>query len=109
MRRLKRGGYVQHQPAGTPLTTDYGSSSGGLIMSTIPWLTSGKGAAAPSHHADAETCRPSWKTQFLRWWAKCSARSRERQALVQLDDEGLKDIGVTREQAKAEARKPFWK
>jgi uncharacterized protein YjiS (DUF1127 family) len=47
--------------------------------------------------------------RFRLWWDKCSARSRERQALVQLDDEGLRDIGVTREQAKAEARKPFWK
>jgi uncharacterized protein YjiS (DUF1127 family) len=78
-------------------------------MSSIPWLTSRKEALASSGHVDAETRRSGLKTQFLLWWAKCSARSRERQALVHLDDEGLKDIGVTREQAKAEARKPFWK
>lgn len=78
-------------------------------MSTIPWLTSRKGAAASSRHADAETGRPGWKTGFLRWYAKCKARSRERYALTQLDDDALKDIGVTRKQAKAEARKPFWK
>jgi uncharacterized protein YjiS (DUF1127 family) len=78
-------------------------------MSSIPWLTSRKEALASSRHFDAETSRPRWKRRFLLWWAKCSARSRERQALVHLDDEGLKDIGVTREQAKAEARKPFWK
>jgi uncharacterized protein YjiS (DUF1127 family) len=78
-------------------------------MSTIvPWLTIGKGAAA-SNHRDAETCRPGWTTRFLRWYAKCSARSRERQDLGQLDDQALKDIGLTRKQAEAEARKPFWK
>jgi uncharacterized protein YjiS (DUF1127 family) len=57
-------------------------------MSMISCRTNRKGAAASSHHA---------------------ARSRERQALVQLDDEGLRDIGATREQANAEARKPFRK
>jgi uncharacterized protein YjiS (DUF1127 family) len=36
-------------------------------------------------------------------------RSRQRQALAQLDDLALKDIGVTRRQANAEAAKPFWK
>jgi len=28
---------------------------------------------------------------------------------MQLDDRDLKDMGMTREQAKAEAAKPFWK
>jgi uncharacterized protein YjiS (DUF1127 family) len=79
-------------------------------MSTIvPWLTNRKGAAAYYHHDEAETCRPVWKTRFLRWCAKCSARSRQRQALAQLDDDHLKDIGVTRQEAITEARKPFWK
>jgi uncharacterized protein YjiS (DUF1127 family) len=36
-------------------------------------------------------------------------RSGERQALALLDDDALKDIGVTRQQANAEAAKPFWK
>jgi uncharacterized protein YjiS (DUF1127 family) len=79
------------------------------IMSIIRWLTSRKGAAASSHHADAKTCRPGWKTRFVRWCAKCSARSRQRQALAELDDDHLKDIGVTRQQAIEEASKPFWK
>ena len=36
------------------------------------------------------------------------ARSRQRQALRELDDRLLKDIGLTREQQEQEARKPFW-
>jgi uncharacterized protein YjiS (DUF1127 family) len=78
-------------------------------MSITPCLTSRRGAATSSNHADAETCRPGWKTRFLRWYAKCSRRSRERQALAELDNDALKDIGMTRKEAKAEARKPFWK
>jgi uncharacterized protein YjiS (DUF1127 family) len=37
------------------------------------------------------------------------ARRRQRQALHTLDDRLLEDIGITREQADAEAAKPFWR
>lgn len=40
----------------------------------------------------------------LRWIAVW----RERQALVALDADALADIGVSREAAEAEARRPFW-
>ena len=33
---------------------------------------------------------------------------RQRRALARLDDHALDDIGVTREEADAEARRPFW-
>jgi uncharacterized protein YjiS (DUF1127 family) len=36
-------------------------------------------------------------------------KARQRRMLLELDDRLLKDIGVTREQAMREARKPFWK
>jgi uncharacterized protein YjiS (DUF1127 family) len=36
-------------------------------------------------------------------------RRRQRQALLALEGHLLADIGVTREQAEQEARKPFWK
>ena len=52
---------------------------------------------------------PIWSMRFWRWCARCSERSRQRQALAQLDDHDLKDIGMTRQQANAEAAKPFWK
>jgi uncharacterized protein YjiS (DUF1127 family) len=72
-------------------------------------LTGRKAAAASSHHDGAETCRLGWGTRLLRWCARCSERSRQRQALAELDDHHLKDIGKTRQEANAEAAKPFWK
>ena len=72
-------------------------------------FTSRKAAAASSHHDGAETCRLGWGTRFLSWCARCSERSRQRQALAELDDHHLKDIGKTRQEAMAEAAKPFWK
>jgi len=66
-------------------------------------FTSRNGAAASSYR------RPGWATWFLLWCVRCSERSRQRQALAELDDHALKDIGVTRQQAIAEAAKPFWK
>ena len=66
-------------------------------------LTNWKEAAASSHR------RPAWGLRFLLWCARCSERSRQRQALAELDDHFLKDIGVTRQQAIDEVAKPFWK
>ena len=39
----------------------------------------------------------------------CCERSAQRRALAELDDERLRDIGLTRAQAQAEAGKPFWR
>jgi uncharacterized protein YjiS (DUF1127 family) len=36
-------------------------------------------------------------------------RWQQRQALLELDPRLLNDIGVTREEAEREARKPFWR
>ncbi len=66
-------------------------------------------AAAYGRHESAETPRPGWETRFLRWCDRCLARSQQRQALAQLDDRLLRDIGKTRQEAMAEAVKPFWK
>lgn len=35
-------------------------------------------------------------------------RQQQRRHLLELDDRMLADIGITREQAQAEGRKPFW-
>ena len=72
-------------------------------------FTSRKAAPASSHRDGAETGRLGWGTRFLSWWIQCSERSRQRQALAELDDHHLKDIGKTRPEAMAEASKPFWK
>ena len=42
--------------------------------------------------------------RLLRW----HQLSRERRALLALDERMLKDIGVTRAEAEREARRPFW-
>ena len=36
-------------------------------------------------------------------------RYQQRRQLMEMDDRELKDIGITREQAEQEARKPIWK
>jgi uncharacterized protein YjiS (DUF1127 family) len=66
-------------------------------------LTSWKEAAESSDR------QPGWGLRFLLWCVRCSERSRQRQALAELDDHHLKDIGKTRQEAMAEASKPFWK
>lgn len=40
--------------------------------------------------------------------AKWSERQRSRRALRDLDDHLLQDIGVTRQEARVEAARPFW-
>ena len=45
----------------------------------------------------------------LAWIALSLDRRRQRQQLAELTDAALIDIGVTRADAAAEARKPFWK
>lgn len=42
---------------------------------------------------------------ILRTWVQ---RSRQRRELAELDDRLLRDIGLTRSQARREAAKPFW-
>lgn len=53
-----------------------------------------------SHRASRPNARPSLG-QLIGLW-------RQRQALKSLDDAALKDIGITREHANAEARRSFW-
>jgi uncharacterized protein YjiS (DUF1127 family) len=77
-------------------------------LRAVPSLTSRRTATA-SGNDSAKTERLFWGTRFWRWCARCSARSRQRQALSELDDRLLEDIGVTRQKADGEAAKPFWK
>lgn len=78
-------------------------------LRAVPSPTSRRTANASGNYERAKTQRLFWGTRFRRWCARCSERSRQRQALAQLDDHDLKDIGMTRQQANAEAAKPFWK
>jgi uncharacterized protein YjiS (DUF1127 family) len=72
-------------------------------------LASRRVATASDDIDGVKTQRLFWGTRIWRWCARCSARSRQRDALSSLEDRLLEDIGVTRQQAIAEAAKPFWK
>jgi uncharacterized protein YjiS (DUF1127 family) len=59
-----------------------------------------------------ETSRKAGVNSLNRWIAiakQMYRRRRQRQALLQLEDHQLSDIGLSRKQAGQEARKPFWK
>jgi uncharacterized protein YjiS (DUF1127 family) len=43
------------------------------------------------------------------WFRAAAARWRERRMLEEFDERMLKDIGISRSQALAEASKPFWR
>ncbi|MFG1422680.1 DUF1127 domain-containing protein [Roseixanthobacter liquoris] len=43
---------------------------------------------------------------LLRVWLR---RARERRALADLDDDQMRDAGISREAARREAEKPFWR
>ena len=47
--------------------------------------------------------------KILRWCRTAGERSRQRKQLLEMDYRQLKDIGITRDQAEQEARKPIWK
>jgi uncharacterized protein YjiS (DUF1127 family) len=72
-------------------------------------LTTRRTVAAFGTTDRARTQGSFWGMRFLYWCVWCSDRSRQRDALSKLDDRLLRDIGVTRQQADAEAAKPFWK
>lgn len=65
------------------------------------------------------TWRQWWSVTFRKAWADGSGvlerlsdileRSRQRRRLLAMDDRMLKDIGLNRADAWAEARKPGWK
>jgi uncharacterized protein YjiS (DUF1127 family) len=72
------------------------------------------------HIPTTETIIPTSNSAFVhqgaerlvRWIEAASGmfrRRRERQELLKLEDHLLADVGLTREQAEQEARKPFWK
>jgi uncharacterized protein YjiS (DUF1127 family) len=66
---------------------------------------------------DGLVWRPSWRSGALSGLG-CAAvrvvwfwmeRSRQRRALAELNDRLLRDIGLTRDEARRECANPFWK
>ncbi|WP_170758588.1 DUF1127 domain-containing protein [Ruegeria lacuscaerulensis] len=52
-------------------------------------------------------CKPRRGFSLTTVWDALSLR-RQRRNLARLDDRALEDIGITREQAEAEASRPIW-
>jgi len=62
------------------------------------------------------TARESWLSRWSAWWGHVTAiieiwmrRSRSRRRLAELDDHELGDIALSRQQARFESEKPFWR
>ena len=63
--------------------------------------------AEPTRPVDRQGLSTRLAVFFSTFW-RWHQTARQHQALLELDDQLLADIGITREQAKKEARKPFW-
>jgi uncharacterized protein YjiS (DUF1127 family) len=58
--------------------------------------------------AVAQPRRPSFLSRTFRFVALVASARRDRRTLAQLDPHLLRDIGLTREQAEAEAARALW-
>lgn len=79
------------------------------VFSTLAAASASTGQAAASRSSGApwRTGRPLRRAlDTVRLWQQ---RARGRQQLGTFDDHLLRDIGITRLQAEAEAQKPFWR
>ena len=65
-------------------------------------------ARAPWLPIEASAGRATWQT-LVAWLQAAHARRCQRVALAALDDNALRDIGLSRHQAEREAAKPFWR
>jgi uncharacterized protein YjiS (DUF1127 family) len=78
-----------------------GSATSTAIPITVPAI----------RFASAEWPAIPWRAFVRTAWTRAlhlAERRRQRLALLELDDRLLADIGVSRADALAEARKPFW-
>jgi len=60
------------------------------------------------HGYDISQSRGSRLVATLAWVARQIERRRSRMALLEMSDEQLKDIGLSRSDAHGEAHRPFW-
>ncbi len=64
--------------------------------------------ARPPASSEMDWPWPNWFHELFPAMSRLWQKRRGRQALLELDDRLLGDIGVTREQAKQQANKWFW-
>ena len=68
------------------------------------------GAKACSFSADLGAGQAStWLGRIAASVDRALQRRRQRNALLELDDRRLNDIGLTRDRAREESRKPLWR
>ncbi len=80
----------------------------GSLFSTLASVASpGFGRAGPQLRA--RPVQPRGLRRGLDLLLAWSERTRQRRELLRLDDRLLRDIGITRAEATAEAEKPFWR
>lgn len=63
----------------------------------------------PQRPAEQEPLHVRRPTPDLGRWGLFKHRSRSRRCLLKLDEQQLQDIGLSREQARREGLKPFWR
>jgi uncharacterized protein YjiS (DUF1127 family) len=80
-----------------------------------PWYVIAEASAAATadlHPGDLQPASISLRKllhSFTTAYRLCGERYRQRRQLLEMDDRQLKDIGITRDQAEQEARKPLWR
>lgn len=70
---------------------------------TFEWMTAAEREAMPAGRGQ------SLMAALVAWMRDGADRARQRRALAQLSDFGLRDIGLTRYDVADETAKPFWK
>ena len=78
-------------------------------MSNVLIYTSPRQGQPISHNAEASSSTPTVPLDAARIWM---ARRRQRKALQELvehDDRLLRDVGLSRDEVRREAAKPFWR
>ena len=93
------------------MTRTVAPSGFGTLFGAVVSLTSPvhEGLSRPVAEAVARARPRRWLVQAVDLLLTWSERVRERRELMQFDDHLLRDIGITRAAAIAEAAKPFWR
>lgn len=74
-----------------------------IETSTAPQLSWGQWAKAGARMVKADVL------QLVKLFIIWQERSRQRRHMLNLSDEALKDVGLSRADIEGEAQKPFWK
>jgi uncharacterized protein YjiS (DUF1127 family) len=97
------------------MTRSHAQSNFDGVLSTAAALTSAV-QAMPSRPYYGVLPRPAEGRNGRRWLTRARevvltwhARGRQRRQLMELNDHGLRDIGITRADALSETLKPFWR